>query len=176
MTAVAVRSAEISKCGQYRYNLIRGWDPDLPPMAFVGLNPSTADGRADDPTIRRCVQFAKDWGYGSLTMVNLYAYRATDPRAVLACATEDEAYGPANTLYLRETARITRARGGIVVPCWGASKLATHWCGRIGYTLGLLSDPVHVLGLTKDGAPRHPLYVPASTAPVEWFTEEALAA
>ena len=72
------RGADISPCGRYRYSLWRKWGPGATCM-FVGLNPSTADETADDPTIRRCMAFARDWGYGALCMANLFAYRATDP-------------------------------------------------------------------------------------------------
>ncbi len=69
------RSAVLSDCGTYRYALGRIWNPTTPPALFIGLNPSTADARQDDPTIRRCIRFARDWGYGGLLMGNLYAYR-----------------------------------------------------------------------------------------------------
>ena len=76
------REAEISPCGLHRYRLTREWAPTLPTIAFVMLNPSTADGEIDDPTIRRCIGFARDLGYGRLHVVNLFTYRATDPREV----------------------------------------------------------------------------------------------
>ncbi len=74
--------AELSKCRAYRYALWRTWDESKPFAMFVGLNPSTADELEDDPTIRRCINFSKLWGYGGLCMVNLFAYRATDPTAL----------------------------------------------------------------------------------------------
>lgn len=72
------RFADISDCGRYRWRLSRRWD-DGPQACFVMLNPSTADGLDDDPTVRRCVRFARGWGYGELVVVNLFPYRATDP-------------------------------------------------------------------------------------------------
>ena len=64
---------------RYRYWLLRVWDESLPVMAFIGLNPSTADETADDPTIRKCIKYAKAWGFGGLLMLNVYSFRATNP-------------------------------------------------------------------------------------------------
>jgi hypothetical protein len=72
-------NATFSDCRKFRYTLTRVWDETKPIVAFIGLNPSTADESVDDPTIRRCIGFAKSWGYGGLLMLNLYAYRATKP-------------------------------------------------------------------------------------------------
>lgn len=71
--------ANLSECRRYRFSLWRIWDEALPYALFIGLNPSTADETANDPTITRCINFAKDWGYGGIYMANLFAYRATDP-------------------------------------------------------------------------------------------------
>ncbi|GHX72979.1 hypothetical protein VCSRO16_3593 [Vibrio cholerae] len=70
-------TAELSKCRKYRYALWRTWDSDKPFAMFIGLNPSTADEKNDDPTLRRCINFAKSWGYGGVCMANLFAFRAT---------------------------------------------------------------------------------------------------
>jgi hypothetical protein len=78
--------AEFSDCGTYRYALWRTWNALQPGVLFVGLNPSTADATTDDPTIRRCIGFAKRWGYGGITMANVFAYRATDPREMTVLA------------------------------------------------------------------------------------------
>ena len=74
--------AGFSRCRRYRYWLRRDWDRALPQCAFIGLNPSTADAQTDDPTLRRCMGFARQWGYGSLLLVNLFGFRATDPAAL----------------------------------------------------------------------------------------------
>ena len=89
------RGADISPCGKYRYSLWRDWDWQgfANRVMFVGLNPSTADATNDDPTIRRCVRFATDWGFGGLVMVNLFAYRATDPDTALPKAAADGVKG-----------------------------------------------------------------------------------
>ncbi|TMF61888.1 MAG: DUF1643 domain-containing protein, partial [Chloroflexi bacterium] len=74
-TPAAVRGATFSADRRYRYRLWRRWDGARPVVAFVMLNPSTADARRDDPTIRRCIGFAKSWGFGGVEVVNLFAYR-----------------------------------------------------------------------------------------------------
>jgi hypothetical protein len=77
------KGADISANGLYRYSLWRIWEPTQPLVMFIGLNPSTADATTDDHTIRRCLRFSFDWGYGSLVMTNLFAFRATDPKVML---------------------------------------------------------------------------------------------
>lgn len=146
--------------GAYRYNLWRAWDVDGAGgrVLFVGLNPSTADARQDDPTIRRCIRFARDWGYGGLWMANLYAYRATDPKAL---RTAENPIGDRNDHWLLSLAR--RAR--LTVAAWGA------WPGpdphRPANVMDLLGG-LHVLGLTAKGEPRHPLYMRADCEPIRW--------
>lgn len=154
--------AALSSCRRYRYALWRTWDPVRPPALFVGLNPSTADETVDDPTIRRCVRFARDWGYGGLVMANLFAWRATDPCDL---PDTDEAIGPENDAWLIRL----RDRSGIVIAAWGANRAAAR-TGRVTDVLNLLGD-VHALRLTAKGAPWHPLYVPAATRPTPWRSE-----
>lgn len=89
-------TAGISECGTYRYWLCREWSPGLDSLVWLMLNPSTADATQDDPTIRRCMGFARRWGYGGITVVNLYAYRATNPRDLLTAA---DPVGPENDRY-----------------------------------------------------------------------------
>ena len=79
---------------RYRYELSRIWDAALPPVLFVGMNPSTADEEQDDPTIRRCIRFARDWGYGGLLMGNLYALRATDPQELTRAVEPPDTISP----------------------------------------------------------------------------------
>jgi hypothetical protein len=150
-------SAVLSPCRTYRYGLFRMWDLDRPPVLFVGLNPSTADELADDPTIRRCVRFARDWGYGGLMMANLFAFRATKPDAMPATSV---AIGPDTDVWLHRL----RERAGLVVAAWGAHPVASLRAERVAALLG----DVHILGLTAGGAPRHPLYMRASTRPTLW--------
>lgn len=124
-------------------------------MMFVGLNPSTADETQDDPTIRRCIAFAKAWGYAGLCMTNLFAFRATDPKDMRAAA---EPIGPANDEHLR-----TLADGaGVIVAAWGAN--GTH-LGR-DVAVRKMLPALHCLALTKGGHPGHPLYLRKTLTPV----------
>ena len=145
----------------YRYRLSRTWDPTGPVVAFVMLNPSTADAEVLDPTVRRCVGFARDWGFGSLEVVNLFAFRATDPRDLLRAAAP---VGAANDRAILDAA----SAADRVVVAWGAR--GTH-LGRAAEVAGQLADSsVRTLALatTNGGQPRHPLYVRADTCPAGW--------
>jgi hypothetical protein len=151
-----VSAAEFSPCRRYRYTLWRRWDAGKPYCQFVGLNPSTADETHDDPTVRRCIDFAKRWGYGALCMTNLFAFRATDPEVMKAA---EEPVGLMNDAWLKDVA----ARAGVVVAAWGVH--GDH-LDRARRALPLLGQ-VRCLGLTKEGHPRHPLYVRADTELVD---------
>lgn len=149
------RDAVISPCGQYRYLLRRVWDPALPVCTFIMLNPSKADGTIDDPTIRRCIGFARAWGYGGFVVVNLFAYRGTKP-AELRRAWDP--VGPANDRYIFEAALLS---GGPVVAAWGAGG---DYMGRAAAVRSMLPR-LHALALTQSGQPRHPLYLRADLVP-----------
>ena len=105
-------SALFSECRTYRYNLWRIWDESLDSILFIGLNPSKADESYNDPTINRCINFAKKWGYGGLCMANLFAYRATQPRIMMLA---DDPIGPENDQILFDL--VSKAK--IVVAAWG---------------------------------------------------------
>lgn len=150
--------ATFSPDGKYRYRLCRTWDAEAASVLFVMLNPSTADATQDDPTIRRCIGFAKRWGYGRLLVGNLFALRATDSRVLL---TEADPVGPENDEHLRAMKR----ESGIVICAWGGHKLA-HGTTREAAVKALLEAPLWALGRTYKGAPRHPLYMPSATEPV----------
>lgn len=155
-TETMERSATLSSCRTYRYALWRRWGRGHYAM-FIGLNPSTADEANDDPTIRRCVGFARAWGYDGLCMTNLFAFRATQP-ADMKKAVEPVGWENDHTL-------TTLARGaGVVVAAWGAH--GTY--KRRDQSVRLLVPDLHYLRLTKDGHPAHPLYLPASLRPVVW--------
>lgn len=150
--------AEFSPCRKYRYALYRFWGGKWSEYAmFVGLNPSTADETLDDPTIRRCISFAKDWGYGGLYMTNLFAYRATQPEDMKRA---DDPVGPDNDYWLRKIA----GQASVVVAAWG-----THgtYGGRHSAVRAMLPN-LHCLRLTKDGHPSHPLYLPKKLRPLAW--------
>ncbi len=153
------RDAEISDCGRYRYSLTREWDETKPAMLWVMLNPSTADGKEDDPTIRRCIGFAKQWGFGSLEVVNLFALRATDPKDVDSCPDRN---GPENWVHLGKMNDY-----GTVVVAWGANKTAEKFVR----TWEKVPSHLKCLGTTKSGAPKHPLYIPKKQILVPWTRE-----
>jgi hypothetical protein len=153
-----VRAGAIfSKCRTYRYSLWREWDAERGHVLFVALNPSTADERHDDPTIRRCIGFARDWGYGGVYVANLFAFRATQTSDLLAASAP---IGPANDRHLRRL--VTQAR--IVVAAWGV-----HGChlGRDAVVARALPS-LHCLSTTRAGFPAHPLYQPRTRIPVPW--------
>lgn len=151
-----IKSAVVSSDGVYRYRLRRIWDTKKEHVLFVGLNPSTADANVDDPTIRKCVGFAKRLGYGGLSMVNLFAYRATSPKDMMRSI---DPVGPLNRFYLD-------------VECALSFRIVAAWGTLGGYKdadssfISLTSDPIYCLGLTKEGYPRHPLYVKYETEPI----------
>lgn len=152
-TGAMRRDAVISPCGLYRYSLMREWNYDQCKACFIMLNPSTADGTIDDPTIRKCIGFARQRDRGGIVVVNLFAFRATKPADMLAVA---DPIGPEND------AHILRAVGACnpVVAAWGVD--GGH-LGRDRAVMKLIRDhhtPLFCLGTTKDGHPRHPLYVP----------------
>ena len=151
------RGATFSECGLYRYRLWRTWDTGLPTLNVIGLNPSTADAVQDDPTIRRCIGFARDWGYGSLVMTNLFAFRATDPREMKRFMAP---IGQENDRHLVEVAE----KAGLVLAAWGVH--GDHM-GRADAVIdGVLRGiQVHCLGRTAGNYPRHPLYLPKTTKP-----------
>jgi hypothetical protein len=155
------RWAAFSPCRRYRYALGRTWDFDRKPVLFVGLNPSTADEELDDPTIRRCIGFARDWGYGGVLMGNLFAFRATDPSEMKRAV---DPVGERGDHWLRQLTGMA----GLVVASWGA-----HGEHR-GRAQAIIDSGVlgsfTVLGLTKDGHPRHPLYMPKVCRPLNPLT------
>jgi len=154
------KTAVISECGKYRYSLVREWDADKPRMCWVMLNPSTADASIDDPTIRRCVSFAKRQWCGSIEVVNLFAYRSKDPKVL---RDTEEFIGTGNDNYISEAF----ARARIVVAAWGASKVSEHR----GLDVLLNSTRnLYYLGQTKQGGPRHPLYVSSSQSILRYWT------
>lgn len=148
-------SAVFSDCRRYRYLLTRCWDTQRPQVLFVGLNPSTADATRDDPTLRRCVGFARRWGYGGVVLVNLFALRTPSPTVLFA---HPEPIGPENDAWL------LRARDSVefVIFAWGA---CGDRMGRASCVKDWFENP-YCLGLTKTGEPRHPLYLPADTQPI----------
>lgn len=142
---------------KFRYSLLRVWNARKPTVLFVMLNPSTADGLEDDPTIRRCINFAKSWEYGALEVVNLFAYRATDPETL---KTVFDPIGPGNDAHITEAA----GRADLIVAAWGTKG---NLRGRDVKVKRLLDSwPIFCLDVTRDGHPKHPLYVSTDQIPV----------
>ncbi len=149
-----VGDATFSSCRRYRYSLERRWDKGLPTVMFIGLNPSTADETVDDPTIRRCIGFAINWGYGSLIMTNLFGLRSTDPRGLLNVK---DPIGRCNDMWLDRA----YSTSDLVVAAWGAKG---HLFERDLQVSKRLED-LHCLGTTKGGHPKHPLYLRSDIQP-----------
>jgi len=147
-------SATLSDCRTWRYQLRREWDPLGKTVLFIGLNPSTADETRDDPTIRRCIAFAKQWGYGALCMVNLFAFRATNPLELRVAV---DPIGPENELYISAA----YVQSHIAIAAWGNHGSLK---GRAAWATEKME--LYCLGRNKNGSPKHPLYVPGTALPI----------
>jgi len=160
MNPIEDNGATFSDCRKWRYDLWRIWDPSLQRVAFIGLNPSTADETKNDPTVKRCINYAKKWGYGGMHMLNIFGYRATDPKDMKAFS---EPIGPDNSSAICTIARECE----LVICCWG-----THggYLGRGREVLYMLNNfmDVHCLAVTKDGYPNHPLYLKSELNPIPY--------
>lgn len=157
------KGATFSPCRRWRYALWRIWEEDVQRLVVIGLNPSTADETVDDPTIRRCTGYAKRWGCGGLVMFNLFGFRATSPKDMLAA---DDPVGPDNKdAFDRELGELDGRPAPIVLCAWGAH--GGHM-DQDEEVLGWIDWPdinPQCLGVTKDGFPRHPLYMRNDAAP-----------
>lgn len=165
--------AEMTDDGRYRYRLWRRWGTGRH-LGFVMLNPSTADAVADDPTIRRCIGFAKREGLDGIEVVNLYAWRATHPTDLWrALHHGDDIVGPANDIAIATLAGNPRIDA--VVLAWGAipgqaleqSRRVAALIATAGAAAGIDRTPL-CLGTTALGEPRHPLMLRADTPLHEW--------
>ena len=155
-----ISRAVYSPCEGYRYRLDRQWT-DAPPLTWIMLNPSTATEAANDPTIARCETRARVGGFGGVRIVNLFAWRATAPADLKR---QPSPVGADNDAHL-------------LAACAGAARVVAGWgthgihLDRAGQVLRMLRDnavPIHTLGLTRQGHPRHPLYVPYAIQPEPW--------
>lgn len=157
------RSAELSPFGTYRYSLEREVLDDPSSCVFIMLNPSTADADIDAPTIRRCMGFVRSWGYGTLVVVNLFAFRSTDPRQ-LKKLTPERAIGSKNDAALIRAAGVA----DMVVCAWGAHGSLHGRDQAVRDQLRSAGIELHALRLTKHGQPAHPLYLPRDLVPTRW--------
>jgi hypothetical protein len=152
--------ALISPDSIYRYTLTRTWDETKPKLLVLGLNPSTADEKKDDPTVRREIGFAIRWGYGALLKGNIFAFRATDPKKMKLAS---DPIGPDNNRWILEMA----GRAKCIVAAWGVHG---SFMNRDQAVAKLLAwKALWCLGVTKGGFPKHPLYVKAVTPLVPWL-------
>ena len=149
------RDALISPCGQYRYSLVRQWDNSKPYLPFVMLNPSIADAKQDDPTIRRCMSFARREGAGGIVVVNLYALRSTDPKRL---RNADDPVGPLNGRVIYDAATVAAEAGVPVICAWGVNDITQAAGGALAQAREAGAQ-IMCLGKTGGGHPRHPLYV-----------------
>ena len=147
--------ADFSECGRYRYKLWRLWDDTRPDVMFIMLNPSTADATADDPTIRRCIGFARAWGYGGVRVGNLFAWRTPYPQALRSAL---DPIGRENDGALCELAE----GAALVVAAWGVHGM---WLARARTVRQRFTRPLHALGITKSGEPAHPLRLRRTCTP-----------
>jgi hypothetical protein len=165
------RQTIFSPCRKYRYTLWREFAPDFlfdggnknegGYVQFIGLNPSTADETKDDPTIRRCMGFAKAWGFGAMCMTNLFAWRDTDPQKMKLV---DDPTGAENNTRLLEIGQ----PAGLIVAAWGTHGLhrdRQDWVKKMFFDCNL---SLKHLGLNGDGTPRHPLYLSKKLVPTMW--------
>jgi hypothetical protein len=140
----------------YRYKLVRVWDETRACAVWIMLNPSTADAFSEDPTIKRCMTFTKNWGLGGLVVVNLFALRATDPRLLQR---HPDPVGPENDRFIAEVI----GPDSVVVCAWGANRMADYRHEEVMDIIAARGAKPKCLGTTRAGYPRHPLYVRGDT-------------
>ena len=152
-----IKNAVLSGDRKYRYALWRIWDTDSQAVMFICLNPSTADEFIDDPTLTRCINFAKSWGFGGVITANLFAYRTTYPQEL---KNVKNPVGIQNDKWLKSLA----GSAGLIVGGWGNHGV---FMGRSKAVAGLISN-IYCLDRNKTGQPAHPLYQPKNSKPVRW--------
>lgn len=158
-----LKAAEISECGTYRYQLTRQWAEgvDLTRLVcFIGLNPSTADATKDDQTIKKLTGFTERWGYDGFRIVNLYAIRSRHPKVMRVAP---DPIGPMNEQWIVRTARESQ----LVVACWGNHITTRNRGPSVLQLLKAIGVQVKCLGKTRDGQPKHPLFLPYETPLVD---------
>ena len=152
--------ATFSDCMNYRYQLLRVWDESLPKIMWLMLNPSTADETKNDPTLQRCENRSRDYGFGGFYVCNIFAYRATDPRDMKA---QGNPIGFDNLTYILSTA----AQSQKIVCGWGSHGTHKQQGFRVMASVRQCHD-LYALRLTAKGEPSHPLYLPYDSKPFLW--------
>jgi hypothetical protein len=157
----AASVAVYSPCEAYRYALTRIWDAARPRALFVMLNPSTATELQNDPTVERCERRARALGCGGFRVVNIFAYRATDPKLMRAQA---DPVGPGNDAAIAEAA----VWADQIICAWGSHGGHLARGVTVETLLRSLGRPLYHLGVTQSGAPKHPLYIGYAVQPELW--------
>jgi len=152
-----LRGAIISDDEKYRYALWRVWDEDLDPVMFIMLNPSTADAKKDDPTISKCIAYTKRWGYGSVFVCNLYAYRTTYPEIL---KTVNDPVGPLTDRWMKTVSLMCAMK----IAAWGNNLLSQS---RVDQVRRIVT-PLNCLEKSKSGNPKHPLYLRKNLKPISF--------
>ncbi|PCJ63084.1 MAG: hypothetical protein COA79_02570 [Planctomycetota bacterium] len=154
--------AKFSKCRKYRYSLWRIWNEELPLVAFIGLNPSTADETKNNPTIKRCISFSKEWGFGGVYVINLFAYRATFPKDLLAYP---EPIGSRNISWIKKICE----KCSMVIGAWGNDGSHLNQSEKV---IQLIPN-MFCLNVNKSGHPAHPLYQKSTVKPKKLVITES---
>ncbi|TDK46252.1 DUF1643 domain-containing protein [Antarcticimicrobium luteum] len=160
----APSTAVYSDCERYRYSLTRIWNPQGRRALFVMLNPSTATEVQNDPTVERCERRARALGFGAFRVTNIFAWRDTDPRAMRRA---DDPVGPENDAAILDGA----AWADQVIAAWGTHGAHLDRGPRVEALLRGTGAPLYHLGLSKDGHPKHPLYIAYARQPESWGPE-----
>ena len=153
--------AVYSDCERYRYSLTRVWDPAGDKALFVMLNPSTAPEVQNDPTVERCERRARTLGFGAFRVTNIFAWRDTDPRLMRAA---EDPVGPENDAAILEGA----AWADRIIAAWGTHGAHLARGPEVERLLRQTGMPLFTLGLTKEGHPKHPLYIGYAKQPEPW--------
>ena len=149
--------AEFSKCRKYRYTLWRTWDESKPKIMFLGLNPSTADETKNDPTVTRCINYSKLWGYGGMYMMNIFAYRTTYP---VELKKQLDPIGPDNNNWIKKISKS-------VDKCVGAWGNDGEFLDRSIEIKGIVKN-LFCLKINGSGEPAHPLYLKSNLKPIKY--------
>lgn len=160
--------AVFSDCGRFRFSLSRVWDPARARVVWIMMNPSTADAFRLDPTVRRCVGFSKRWGFGGIDVFNVSPFRATYPADLVKA--HDEGVDVFREAERDDWLVGALPRAGRVIVAFGSHPLVREQGEKVAALVGRNGHEVSCLGLTRDGSPRHPLYVRGDTEPRPWFT------
>ncbi|MFN7400357.1 MAG: DUF1643 domain-containing protein [Sandaracinobacter sp.] len=165
------KGASLSECGTWRWLLDRRWDVNRPILVVCMLNPSTADAQKNDPTVLALIHFAKLWGYGGITIVNLYAFRSPSPAVMKA---SPQRHSPRNTKLLEHFVPMQALHAGCILVAWGNDGDFEGWASwftnrmTVAHGLDLIC-----LGKTSSGAPKHPMArgkhrIPRDQQPILW--------